>query len=201
MKNFVIALLAVSTLSITHSKAQRSFLLGVKGGGNLNGLYWDTPTGVRVTGTKSFVSYHIGIFAKIGLKKKIFLIPELQYIEKGFRDDVAKYAFDYVSLPVLMSFNLVTKFSLEAGPEFSYLTALKTNYASGKVVDISSGMRKFDFGFTAGVRYSVLPRTAILLRYSLSGIPVVSLPPPQGYNNDIFGYNQALQLSLAFLSR
>jgi len=201
MKNFGIALLVVFALSVSHLKAQRSFLLGVKGGGNLNGLYWDTPTGVKVTGTKSFVSYHIGIFAKIGLKKKIFLIPELQYIEKGFRDDVAKYAFDYVSLPVLMSFNLVTKFSLEAGPEFSYLTALKTNYASGKVVDISSGMRKFDFGLTVGVRYSVLPRTAILLRYSLSGIPVVSLPPPQGYNNDIFGYNQALQLSLAFLSR
>lgn len=203
MRNFGIALLAFFALSITHSKAQRSFLLGIKGGGNLNGLYWDTPAGVKVTGTKSFVSYHIGVFAKIGLKKKIFLIPELQYIEKGFRDDVAKYAFDYVSLPVLMSFNVVTKFSLEVGPEFSYLTALNVNMASGKVIDISSSMRKFDFGFTGGVRYSVFPRTAFLLRYSVSGIPVVSIQPPagSGYYNDIPGYNQTLQLSVAFLTR
>lgn len=203
MKNFGVALLVVFALSITHSKAQRSFLLGIKGGGNWNGLYWDTPAGIKVTGAKSFVSYHVGVFARIGLKKKIFLIPELQYIEKGFRDDVAKYAFDYVSLPVLISFNVVTKFSLEAGPEFAYLTALKTNYASGKVVDISSGMRKFDFGITAGVRYSFLPRTALLLRYSLSGIPVVSIQPPagSGYYNDIPGYNQTLQLSVAFLTR
>lgn len=201
MKNFGVALLAVFALSITHSKAQRSFLLGIKGGGNLNSLYWDTPAGVKVTGTKSFVSYHIGVFAKIGLKKKIFLIPELQYIEKGFRDDVAKYQFDYVSLPVLMSFNVVTKFSLEVGPEFDYLTSLKYNTTAGKVIDVTSSMRKFDFGFTGGVRYSIFSRTAFLLRYSLSGIPVFTISPPAGYYNDIAAYHQTVQLSIAFLTR
>lgn len=200
MKKFITALLVFFVASATHVMAQKSFLLGIKGGGNVNGLYWDTPAGVQVTGTKSFVSYHIGVFAKIGLKKKIFLIPELQYIEKGFRDDVAKYSFDYVSLPVLMSFNVVTKFSLEVGPEFDYLTALNIN-TGGKVLDITNSMRKFDFGFTGGVRYSIFPRTAFLLRYSLSGIPVFTISPPAGYYTDIAAYNQTLQLSVAFLTR
>ena len=127
MKRLVLAFAAIVVFSIaSYSQGAR---FGVKLGANLDqidGQAFD----------KGFnLSYHLGGFAEIDLSKKWGIQPELLWSQTaGRRSDFntlypdlvnpngsEKFELNYLTIPVLLRYNIGSLVSLNAGPQFSVL--------------------------------------------------------------------------------
>ena len=126
MKKTILALMAFSFIAIS-SKAQ-GVRLGAKLGANLN----------KVTG-KSFsdefdLSYHVGGFLEIDLGKKFGIQPEVYFNQatatrtSGFNaiytanpNANTDIKLNYLSIPILLRYNVGKMVTLQAGPQFSIL--------------------------------------------------------------------------------
>jgi hypothetical protein len=129
--------------------------LGVKAGAN-----WANQD-VSNVDVKTVTSYHLGAYVNLNFSDKWGITPEVLYSAYGTEWDNAKVDLDYVSIPVMLRFKPVDLLSLEAGPQFSFLT--KANVEN--VGDVKDQLKNNDFGlafgaglhlplgFNAGVRY------------------------------------------------
>lgn len=74
-----------------------------------------------------------------------------------------KYQFNYVSLPVMLRYNITENFNLQAGPQLGFLMSAKVSDGDNSI-DIKDGFKGIDFGagfgagvdfgkFNAGIRY------------------------------------------------
>jgi len=138
------------------SQAQGGFRLGVKLGTNLN----------KVEG-QSFnqgfdLSYHVGGFAEIDFNKKWGIQPEVLWNQSSARrsnfnslySSVAnsngseQIKLDYLSIPVLLRYNIGSMLTLNAGPQFGILLSQdKTLLQSGQ-----AAFKSGDFSMVAGVQ-------------------------------------------------
>lgn len=128
MKRIVWVLAAVIGLS-TASYAQGGFRLGAKVGANLNKI-----------GGQSFsdgfdLSYHLGGFAEIDFNKKWGIQPEVLWNQTSGRrsnfdnlyssvtnpNGAEKVKLDYLSIPILLRYNVGNILTLNAGPQFGIL--------------------------------------------------------------------------------
>ena len=126
MKKTILAVLAI-TLIATTSQAQ-GVRLGAKLGANLN----------KVTG-KSFneefdLSYHVGGFLEIDINKKFGIQPEV-YFNQATTTRTSDFntlysanpnantdiKLNYLSIPILLRYNVGKMVTLQAGPQFSIL--------------------------------------------------------------------------------
>lgn len=113
MKNLF---LAVSLLFLGVSVASAQDLkFGAKIGANFSNLNGDGLNGDNLT------SFHVGALVELNLIQNFSVQPELLYSSQGTDYKNEDYKLDYVSLPVLAKFYVITdKLSLEAGPQFSF---------------------------------------------------------------------------------
>jgi len=127
MKRFVLAVVAVVAFSAaSYSQGAR---FGVKLGANLN----------QIDG-QSFdngfdLSYHLGGFAELDFNKKWGIQPELLWSQTTGRtssfntlypdlvnpNGSEKFKLNYLSIPILLRYNVGSLVSLNAGPQFSVL--------------------------------------------------------------------------------
>ena len=152
---------------------------GVKGGVNFCSAKGD-GAGKIYQSVKSETLYHFGAYAQIGLTNRLSIQPEILYQRKGFNvtgdpivtkdslgvetpsknDYTAK--FSYLSLPVILVFNVLKNVSLHLGPQVSYLLNVREgskvvvanthNYKPVEVSAIAGLEGKFEF-LRLGVRY------------------------------------------------
>jgi hypothetical protein len=126
MKKLFLAVMALTLIAVT-SQAQ-GVRLGAKLGANLN----------KVTG-KSFseefdLSYHVGGFLEIDISKKFGLQPEVYFNQatatrtSGFNtlytanpNANTDIRLNYLSIPILLRYNVGKIVTLQAGPQFSIL--------------------------------------------------------------------------------
>lgn len=120
-----IIILALSTF-IGSSLFAQSFSFGIKGGANLG----------KITG-QSFkdqfsLGYHVGAFATVGLGKKFAIQPEVLFNQvnsdtsSNFSDvyqfnHVNKIQLHYLSIPLLINYNLCRFLAIQVGPQFGIL--------------------------------------------------------------------------------
>jgi hypothetical protein len=128
MKRLLLACTAIIGFTVA-SYAQGGFRLGVKLGTNLN----------KIQG-QSFdqgfdVAYHLGGFAEIDFNKKWGIQPEVLWSQTiGRRSDfdnvyedvinpdgAEKVRLNYLSIPVLLRYNVGSILTLNAGPQFGIL--------------------------------------------------------------------------------
>jgi hypothetical protein len=128
MKRLLLAFTAIIGFTVA-SYAQGGFRLGVKLGTNLN----------KIQG-QSFdqgfdVSYHLGGFAEIDFNKKWGIQPEVLWSQTiGRRSDfdnvyedvinpdgAEKVRLNYLSIPILLRYNVGSILTLNAGPQFGIL--------------------------------------------------------------------------------
>jgi len=157
-------LLTVLLFTITHSVKAQFLQFGVKGGLNYANL-----TGTTVQ-TDAITSYHIGIISEIKLLEKFALQPELLYTTQGasyhtIPGDV-KNELGYIAIPVLAKIYLSKSFSLEIGPQASFLLSEKNNF------DVNNA-NTFDFAIDAGLGFKITKNIFIQGRYVL-GLTEVS---------------------------
>ncbi len=129
---------------------------GVKAGVNIASMY-DVPKGIDSEGITSF---HFGAYGKLGLSESWALQLEALYSRRGadFRfdgdsgDDVTKMRFDYIDVPLLLSYNIVGEgtWSIMAGPQASLMLTAKDQ--NDKEID-KNGLHTFDMGAAAGVQF------------------------------------------------
>lgn len=106
-----------------------------------------------------------GFYLTANVSEKVAVQPELMFSGMGSRDKDLDLAlpFNYLSIPVMLRYNLTENFNLLAGPQLGFLLSAKLTYGDNSV-DIKESFKGSDFGaafglgadfgkFNAGARY------------------------------------------------
>jgi len=134
---------------------------GVKGGVN-----FATVNGDAVDSPDSRTSFHVGALAEFPLAEMFSVQVEALYSGQGFEYNVpaipliteggkVEYQLDYINVPVLAKVYLFKGFSLEAGPQFSFLVNEELDSApEDNDGDLNTNEAKdFEFGFAGGLTF------------------------------------------------
>ena len=111
-------------------------------------------------------SFHVGGLVEIPVTDMFSVQAEALYSGQGYDlqidgpdGDEAEVQLDYINVPVLAKFYLFKGFSIEAGPQFSFLVNdefdLNPNSDDGDVDldDLDLGAESFEFGVAAGITF------------------------------------------------
>ena len=148
-------LTAVITIISIGAFAQ-SFKIGAKGGATLNKMTGQTFD------EKFTYGYHVGGFATIGLGKKFAIQPEVLFnqINVDTSDKFSSvYQFNklnsvqlkYLTIPILLNYNVGKLVSLQAGPQFGILM----NKSNTFVENGRDAFKGGDFSMLGGVQINV----------------------------------------------
>ncbi len=148
-KILITALLLVSVLSLN---AQT---FGVKAGMNYNNWHSSEDISGEID---PLLAYQAGVFANFDLSEKISLQPELLYTAKGVNSNKGgldfKYRYDYLDIPIMAQYHFNEAFSVNFGPELSFLT--KAIISDGtESVDYKEFSESFVYGLNLGVSYQL----------------------------------------------
>lgn len=159
-------ILVTALLSIMCFSAQAQLLkLGIKAG-----LNYANTTGTAITvnaknyESDAITSYHAGLVAQIGLTKGVAFQPELLYSTQGatYKDAVSEFTNElgYIAIPAVLIIDLNKTFSLELGPQASFLLSEK------KAFDVNDA-NTFDFSVVGGLGIKVTKSIFVQARYGL----------------------------------
>jgi len=184
-----------------HSYGQLTF--GVKAGANINTI---TSSNSNVGETyKTNVGFHLGVFGQLGLKKKFFLIPELQYTQRGATFNGApnsdiKLNLNYLELPILLSYRPIKQINIDFGPSASYKISSVTIDGSSRVNVDNIYNKKIDFGISMGARFNVSNKFSIIGRYYYGVVSIADIIYADVNNNrtKVTYYNRTIQLGLSY---
>lgn len=116
--------------------------IGIKAGANF------ANQDISAVSVSTVTDYLVGAYVNVNLSDKWGITPELLYTAYGSKLSSVKLDLDYVAIPVMLRFKPISLLSLEAGPQFSFLTK-----AQSGGTDIKDQVKNNDFGlaFGAGV--------------------------------------------------
>ena len=183
-KLFSLALL----LSICSVAMSQGLTFGIKGGASIN----------KITG-KSFkeeftFGYHAGLFATFGMGKKLSLQPEV--LINSINTDTASsfssvYHFKknielkYLSIPLLLNYNLSNMLALQVGPQFGILLDKNKNLLQNGKEAFKSG----DFSMLGGLQVK-------LFKFRVYGRYAIGLSDLNDIGNSNDWKTQSIQLGL-----
>lgn len=150
---------------------------GIKGGVNFANL-----TGNDADGFKGLTSFHVGGLMEFWLVGRLSIQPELLYSVQGAEVNDEEYKLNYVTLPIMVKFELGDSFNIHAGPQF----ALLASETSGIAPDEANN---YDFSIAGGLEYAVTDGLFLQARYVRGQTQVFE-------DADI--KNSVIQLSLGF---
>ena len=189
MKRLIVTSCLFLALSLT-TQAQ-IFKLGLKGGVN-----YANQNGTAITinnknyKTEAITNYHIGLLAEVNLGKRFSIQPEILYSTQGAKfvnamDVINHFTNDvgYISIPVMAKINLNNTFSLDFGPQASFLLSNK------KEVSIKD-QKNLDFGAGGGLTIHVTKGLFVQGRYVVG---LTDISPEAKVKNSV------LQVSAGFL--
>ncbi len=160
MKKSILFLAAILLLSVS-SFAQAGFRLGIKGGANLNQV-----SGVSFSDAYA-LSYHVGVFTEIDFNKRLGLQPEVLWnqssttVASGFASiyqsvaalnvQDARVTLNYLSIPILLRYNVGKLVTLNAGPQFGILMNQDQTLLKNGTNAFSNG----DFSMVGGLQFNL----------------------------------------------
>jgi len=150
------------------------------------GLNYANYSGTSIQ-TDALTSYHAGLIAEVKLLDKFAIQPELLYTTQGASYKVGineiKNELGYIAIPVLAKLYLSKSFSLELGPQASFLLSEKNKFDANDA-------NTFDFAVDFGLGFKVTKSIFIQGRYVL-GLTEVA--------QDAKAKNAVLQLSTGLM--
>lgn len=177
MKTLKIKTLGVAVaLLLSMGVSAQNFHYGIKAGSNFAvqsdiASYFENET-IR-TGLS------LGIFANTALNENLDIQAELNYEQKGDKDNSTKFKYDYLTVPVLLKYSLgksdhtALMFNVNAGPYAGFLLDAKST-TNGIDTDLSASTEDFEFGVIGGIglKYPVAKNNLVLdLRLGLGLTP------------------------------
>lgn len=183
--------------------------LGVKAGINFSNL-----KSTELTNKSPYIGMDVGLYANYKVRKKLALQIDFVGNVKGANfnygpaSSLNKLALFYLDVPITMQFSFIKNAKLI--PYFGIMPSVvfrKDAYKTQEAVPqpVSIGIKKYDFGITAGLLYKMDPRVGLQLQFNYGLIDVNNPAPNQlvlpfypylGGGGSI--YNRNLQLSLVF---
>lgn len=139
MKRTIIIVLAVIMLPVA-IHAQAGIGLGVKGGANF------ANQAVKDISTKSITSWHVGGFVNLNFSENFGVTPEVLFTALGSNRDDVEVNTNYVAIPIMLRYKPISLISLQAGPQFSFLTKAERE----DIGDIKDQLKNNDFGLAFG---------------------------------------------------
>ena len=130
--------------------------IGLKAGANFATLSADNYSSSSIT------SYHVGVYANVKFSDTWGLTPEILWSAQGAELDNVKLETDYVVVPIMIRWRIIELISLEAGPQFNFLTSAELDN-----VDVMDDMNSSTFsaaigalvhlplGLNGGIRYVI----------------------------------------------
>lgn len=171
--------LGLTVLASSLSFAQQ---FGVKAGLDLSDIS-NTSTAVD---TKMKTGLYAGVTATFPITESYSIKPELVYNQMGAKTDLYDFGgiigqvstttkLDYLSLPIMLQYNLPSNLYLEVGPEFSYM--LSANQSLNTIITPSTNinmdyLNRFNVGAGVGAGLKINENLGINARYTfgLTGI-------------------------------
>ncbi|MEP7232956.1 MAG: porin family protein [Ginsengibacter sp.] len=179
-------------LLISCSAFAQTFKIGIKGGANLG----------KISG-KSFkdefaLGYHIGGFATIGLGEKFAIQPEVLFNQvnndtaTSFSDifrvkNIDQIQLKYLSIPVLLNYNVNKFITLQAGPQFGILLNKNDNL----VQNGSNAFKSGNFSLVGGAQLNIL-------KFKVYGRFVGGMTDVSNITNSDSWKTTAIQLGVGF---
>jgi hypothetical protein len=120
--------------------AQAGVGLGIKAGANF------ANQNAKDISTKSVTDYLVGGYLNLNFSDKFGVTPEVLFTANATKWDDVKVNMNYFAIPVMLRVLPVPLLSLEAGPQFSFLTKATVE----GVGDIKDQLKKNDFGLAFG---------------------------------------------------
>ncbi len=154
-KIFASLILSIALTGVAN--AQR-FTVGGKAGANLTKI-----TGMAFKEEYN-LGYHLGAFAEIDLNKKWGIQPELIWSQvnthpasgidsvlNGWQNHTGSIQLKYLTIPILLRYNVGNLITLHVGPQFGILTTKdKTLWSNGK-----EAFKSGDFAMVGGVQINL----------------------------------------------
>ncbi|MFH7018163.1 porin family protein [Flavobacterium sp. FlaQc-47] len=185
MKKIILA--AVLFMATSATIQAQLLKIGVKAGVNFANQTGDAAFDGISVDKEGITSYHAGLVAEIKLLEKFSIQPELLYSTQGATYKSAgeefKNELGYLSIPVMAKFYLSKSFSLELGPQASFLLSERNDF------DVKNG-ETFEFGVNAGLGFKITESIFVQGRYGL-GLTEAS--------KDADVKNSVFQLSAGFM--
>jgi opacity protein-like surface antigen len=204
----------------TPSKTSNPITFGVKGGLNVSTI----STSYNYEDSKPKVGFNAGVFANIPIASKFSIQPELSYNRVGSKTETdARYdvpgtvvrmkstgsvSLGYLSLPVMLQYNLLPNLYLEAGPEFGLLLdgKIKDEWTEtrtyGNNISTSSNSsdrkinkdfyNKFNMGIGIGAGYFFTSNFGVTARFT------AGLTDIYKYNDGDAARNNTFQVGVAY---
>ncbi|WP_372937384.1 porin family protein [Seonamhaeicola sp.] len=184
IKRKFLLLSVITILGLSNSIKAQNIDLGLKTGLNISNF-----TGGDAD-RNSLFGFHIGGFAEFKLNETFSIQPELLYSTQGSEaENTVKVKVDYLTIPLMTKYYLSEKFSLEAGPQMSFLVNDKAKFNDSSIPDAETDASSFDFGLNLGLGYAINSNLFAQTRYNY-GITTVTENP------DI--KNSVFQISLGY---
>ena len=147
--------ISVVLLIVVNLFAQDKFSIGIKVGQNfssVNNVAVDHNTASFHAG----VTTHFGISEKLGISPELILSqtklvtapPVLNLIGNNSATQPETYHLNYLSIPILLDVKLMSKLSLQAGPQYSILLDQKKDGIGNASMAFNSG----EFAFVGGAK-------------------------------------------------
>ena len=186
-KSIMKKLLLLSTIamfSMANSINAQNVDVGFKAGLNISNL-----TGGDAD-RNNLLDFHVGALAEFKITEKISLQPELLYTRQGSEpQDSLKIKLDYLAIPLMVKYHVSKKFSLEAGPQLSFLVNDKAEFNDSSIPDADVDASSFDFGLKVGCAYKINSNLFAQVRYNYGVTTVVENPDIK---------NSVFQISLGY---
>jgi hypothetical protein len=182
MKRIVICVFFLSILSFSMLLSQ--FKVGFYGGMNLSNVVFEPKT--ESMNLSSRTGFIFGGISEISLTKNLYLMPGINYIQKGFKYEYTnttneKYTVtakhDYISIPVSIKYDFMPKSEVRPFLTLTPDIGFKLSYATeinGEEEDLDPDGTNFEttnfsLNFGGGLDFEIDPKQDwfILVQYSL----------------------------------
>lgn len=158
-----ILLFAIMIISFT----AESQTFGIKGGlnlSNVSNLYFEEAD------PQAKLGLNAGAFVNIPVSSSISLQPEVLFNAKGLKYGSGTDELNYISVPLMLQYNIIPGLYIEGGPEVSYLLSAKdkfngTSNYEAETIDYTDELNKIDVGVGIGIGYNITQNFGLNARY------------------------------------
>ncbi len=177
--------IAIIAIGIAGTVTAQDVKFGVKLGMNVSSTHES-----QVNSLDPKTGFVFGVTSEFSLTEKFSLQPELLFSQQGARasDDDFTLDLNYITMPIMVKYYVVDGFSIEAGPQFSFL--VKDEVVDGsQVTDVTA--ESFDLMANLGLGYQFKNGLFFQTRYNL-GLIDTNISENLNVKNGVF------QMSLGY---
>lgn len=194
-----LAFAQTTTTTTSNMSSGSAVRFGIKAGMNVSSLSNDGT--LEDQGSK--IGFNAGAFANIPVGSMFSVQPEVLYSQYGDKYDQViagnRYSYanhlDYITVPVMLQYNLIPNLYVEAGPEFGFMVSARNkakNETNNDVISESGNYKDrfntFNFGLGLGAGYYFTDNIGITARY-VAGLTDIAKNRPNGSDavrNNVF---------------